>query len=237
MNTTGTKIVKVRRPDCLGWMTTFSDMVTLLLTFFVMIIAMSSLDSKALKETFGYFRWAAGVLEFPDSQELRVHKDEVQRERVVETSLQALSDGVDRALREQAAGLAGKGKDLVEVVEDRRGLAVRIKGDVLFPEGASTISEDARPVLMAVASVLKETSGTISVEGHTDAVGGEMDNRYLSLERASRVADFLVMEAGLKASRFCVAGYGMTKPVATNETPSGRRKNRRVEIVLLRNTL
>ncbi|HPC46476.1 MAG TPA: flagellar motor protein MotB, partial [Deltaproteobacteria bacterium] len=65
MAVNGTREIRVRRIDRLGWMTTFSDMVTLLLTFFVMIIAMSSMDRKSLEDAFGFFRSVAGPLYFP----------------------------------------------------------------------------------------------------------------------------------------------------------------------------
>jgi chemotaxis protein MotB len=230
----GVKTLKVRRADRMGWMTTFSDMVTLLLTFFVMIIAMSSLDSKALKDMLGYFSSASGALEFPSRTGIDLKQRIVDRPQAIEPSAMKLREAIAEALKAREPDAKGRGMDLVDVEENPRGLMVRMGSDVLFSGGSSTLRDEARPVLTAMAGVLKDSAGTISVEGHTDSTGDEKGNWYLSIARAMRVVDFFVYEAGMKPSRFCVAGYGMRKPVATNDTEGGRQKNRRVEIVVLR---
>lgn len=231
--------VYVKLPDRLGWMTTFSDMVTLLLTFFVMIIAMSSMDNKTLQESFGFFRSVAGPLQFPSEHEAHMAQPFVKPEpRIIELESDSLFRSITLTLKEKGVhDLLTKGMDLFEVVETSRGLAIRIPGDILFAEGSVQVKKDAGIVLGAIAQNIRSTSPTISIEGHTDDVGGNDANWRLSLQRAISVADFFVYNLGMPPGRFCVAGYGELKSIATNETATGRAKNRRVEIILLKDRI
>jgi chemotaxis protein MotB len=103
--------------------------------------------------------------------------------------------------------------------------------------GTSVIKRDALPVLQAIADVIKSTDSTIAIEGNTDSLGNEEANWKLSLKRAISIVDFFEYTEGLSSSRFCVAGYGSMRPVAPNDTEEGRAKNRRVEIILLKDRL
>lgn len=229
------RIIRIRRADRLGWMTTFSDMVTLLLTFFVMIIAMSSMDRKSLENAFGFFRSVAGPLHFPSRGAIDVRPDVAGPiPRIMELNRQALYDRIVKELAKRPPQPLNRGLDFLEVAEADRGLVIRLSGDVLFEEGSSRIGAQGERILSAVAEVLMTTQATISVEGHTDGRGGEDANRVLSLERAVGVMEYMVYKLHMPSSRFCVAGYGMHRPIATNDTETGRQKNRRVEIVLLK---
>jgi outer membrane protein OmpA-like peptidoglycan-associated protein len=72
---------------------------------------------------------------------------------------------------------------------------------------------------------------TLQVEGHTDSVGTDDFNQRLSEQRAGSVREFLIGQ-GLNDSAITAEGFGKTEPVATNDTPEGRQRNRRVEIVV-----
>lgn len=231
--------VYVKLPDRLGWMTTFSDMVTLLLTFFVMIIAMSSMDNKTLQESFGFFRSVAGPLQFPSEHEAKIQQNLVTPElRVIELSAESLYRDIMLTLKEQQGQQVRiRGMDLFEVVETSRGIAIRVPGDVLFAEGSTQVKKEAGGVLGAIAKNIGSIGMTISIEGHTDTMGNESSNWSLSLQRAISVTDYFVYTIGMPPGRFCVAGYGELKPIATNDTASGREKNRRVEIILLKDRI
>jgi OOP family OmpA-OmpF porin len=71
----------------------------------------------------------------------------------------------------------------------------------------------------------------VTIEGHTDNVGGAKYNEKLSQKRAESVKKYLVDRFGIAASRLTAKGYGLTKPIADNKTAAGRQKNRRVEAV------
>jgi OOP family OmpA-OmpF porin len=100
---------------------------------------------------------------------------------------------------------------------------------VNFDFDESTIRSDGKPVLDEAVRTLKEEAGiTVSVEGHTDAVGSDAYNQGLSERRADAVADYLAA-GGVARRRLSTVGFGEAKPVASNETEDGRAQNRRVE--------
>jgi outer membrane protein OmpA-like peptidoglycan-associated protein len=100
-----------------------------------------------------------------------------------------------------------------------------------FDFNSDVIRPESRPTLEKVAAILKENKDwKMQIEGHTDNIGGESFNRTLSEKRAAAVVKFLT-DTGIEASRLSSQGAGLSKPVASNETETGRAQNRRVEII------
>jgi chemotaxis protein MotB len=130
-------------------------------------------------------------------------------------------------------------QDKVQTVIAQRGLVIRLLTDrVLFDSGLADLKPAATPVLSKVGDILRrERIHQVMVEGHTDSVpiAGSVfpTNWELSTARASRVVRFLIA-SGVQSRRLSAAGYSALHPIATNLTASGRSRNRRVEIVLLR---
>ena len=123
-------------------------------------------------------------------------------------------------------------------VRDGR-LVMRLPQDVLFPSGSANLSRDGELALMEVAVILKQFSDRrFMVAGHTDNQPVKdkselyKDNWELSMARALVVTRFMV-EAKMKPENIVAAGYGEFDPLAKNNTPEGRRENRRIEIILL----
>jgi chemotaxis protein MotB len=146
---------------------------------------------------------------------------------------QAMYDELLAALRREIAD-----KD-VELRRAREGVAVSIVDRVLFPSGQATLTPEGREVVDKVAHVLAATpSQRIVIEGHTDDVpiGPELRERFpsnweLSTARASEVVRELVA-GGVPPPALQAVGRADTQPVASNETEAGRRRNRRIEIIL-----
>ena len=120
---------------------------------------------------------------------------------------------------------------------DERGLVTRMLDQVLFDSGKAQLRKSASPVLDKVAKVLQEVPDQpVGVEGHTDNVpikhSGWADNKALSVARANAVVDYLA-DHDIDRARLMPIGYGEEHPIASNDTASGRQKNRRVEIVIL----
>jgi chemotaxis protein MotB len=131
----------------------------------------------------------------------------------------------------------------VEVRDNR--MLIQLPGDVLFDSGRDRLKVEGEKILLQVAQVIRDdrelAAREFQVAGHTDAkplAGGPFkDNWGLSAMRARSVLDLLTTPAdedggGLDPKHWSAAGYGETDPVATNETPEGRTKNRRVELVV-----
>src|SRR5207247_556217 len=120
---------------------------------------------------------------------------------------------------------------ILETRDTARGLIVNMS-DVLFDTGRYTLRPGAREKLAKVSGILLANPGLrIEVEGHTDSVGGDEYNQRLSEQRASSVRDYLVSQ-GVANNSVTARGFGKAQPVASNDTPTGRQMNRRVELVV-----
>jgi outer membrane protein OmpA-like peptidoglycan-associated protein len=123
----------------------------------------------------------------------------------------------------------------VEKVNNGEGLKVTFDAGILFATGSSTLSPDSQDALTKFAQTLVENPETnISISGHTDNTGSDAINQPLSEKRAESVANFLALK-GVARNRMTTVGNGSKQPVVSNDTPEGRTKNRRVEIIILAN--
>ncbi|MFN3876336.1 MAG: OmpA family protein, partial [Flavobacteriales bacterium] len=105
--------------------------------------------------------------------------------------------------------------------------------DIKFPTGSAEIAKSSEHILDELIAFLKENPTIkVRIEGHTDNVGQLADNMALSNDRAFTVMGYL-QQKGIAAARLSFKGYGPTKPVASNETPEGRARNRRTEFVIV----
>ena len=120
---------------------------------------------------------------------------------------------------------------ILQTRDTARGLIVNMS-DVLFDTASYTLKPAAREKLAKISGIVLAHPGLIlQVEGHTDSVGGDEYNQELSEHRAGAVRDFLI-EQGVASSAVTARGFGKTQPIASNDTPEGRQKNRRVELVV-----
>lgn len=120
---------------------------------------------------------------------------------------------------------------VLQTRDSARGLIVNMS-DVLFDTGSATLKPGAREKLAKISGILLAHPGlSLQIEGHTDSVGSDEFNQELSGRRADSVRDYLAQE-GVLASSMTARGFGKTQPVATNDTPEGRQRNRRVELVV-----
>lgn len=120
---------------------------------------------------------------------------------------------------------------------ERVGEGIRVVFDtgILYSSGSSTLTAGSRYNIEKLSRILNRYHDTsIVIEGHTDNIGGETANQRLSERRAESVAS-LLRSYGVSGNRMSTVGYGQTRPVATNETETGRRLNRRVEVLIYAN--
>lgn len=119
--------------------------------------------------------------------------------------------------------------------ETDRGLVVTL-GDLLFATGKSDLTGGAGANLDKLAAFLGEYGDrTVLIEGHTDSVGSEESNQFLSQRRAESVKSYLVSR-GVQANRLTTLGLGQGSPVSSNDTATGRQQNRRVEVIISNST-
>ncbi|WP_439090096.1 OmpA family protein [Serratia bockelmannii] len=120
----------------------------------------------------------------------------------------------------------------ISVRDSKNAVTLSMRSDVLFAFDSDAIAAKAEPALQQVAQfIAAEPVGNVVIEGHTDAVGSDKYNQDLSLRRARAVAVWLIAH-GVEKSRLSERGKGEAEPVASNDTPTGRAKNRRVDFVL-----
>ncbi|MBN1385100.1 MAG: OmpA family protein [Elusimicrobia bacterium] len=128
-----------------------------------------------------------------------------------------------------------KVENKIEVKEEKRGLVVNLASSVLFDSGKAQLKPAAHSMLNEVVKLMQEyPDNQVSIEGHTDSRGSKAYNKNLSEKRAQAVYDILVSKYGVDSRRLRAVGYGEENPLASNKTDSGRKQNRRVEIIILK---
>lgn len=226
------------------WLLTYSDLITLLMIFFVVMYAISDTNAQKMAALASSLAQAltgapaAGVL--PDG------------------GLPSVVPGIAPAPGGTAAG--GQGNESAELARARaelqqyiqqeglegqvtlrtedRGLVVSMADAVLFPSGSAELTPAARTILRRVGQALARLPSYLRVEGHTDNLPINTpafpSNWELSTARATNVVRVLIAEAGIKPGRLSATGYGEYRPVAPNDNEAGRTSNRRVDIVVLK---
>ncbi len=138
------------------------------------------------------------------------------------------SNRMEKQKQEMEAATRGTGIQVSQTSDNR--LKLEIPADVSFDTGRSDIKSNFRPVLERFAQTLNDNpAATVSIIGHTDSTGGANINDPLSVDRAARTRDYL-SQRGISPNRIMIDGRGEREPIASNDSDSGRARNRRVEI-------
>lgn len=247
------------------WMATFSDLMNLLLCFFVLLFSMSTVDAEKFEElaaslssSFSIMSGGAqaigdGVLISNGVSQLNELADKVNN-MGYESEEQEQDDAITEVKEEQLAetekiaeeveSLAEKNNIDAELDVDFNGqyVTLTLNGALLFDSGSAKIKEESMPVLDKLALILtKYKDHTIEIEGHTDNVpihtSEFKDNNELSSFRALSVFNYLLEVSELDPVNLKHSGRGEYVPVADNSTAEGRMRNRRVEIKIYSNLL
>ncbi len=138
------------------------------------------------------------------------------------------SSRMEKQKQEMEAATRGTGIEVSQTADNR--LKLEIPADVSFDTGRSDIKSNFRPVLERFAQTLQDNpAATVAIIGHTDSTGSDNVNDPLSVDRAARTRDYLSMR-GVSPNRVQIDGRGEREPIASNDSDSGRARNRRVEI-------
>ena len=221
-----------------AWMATFSDMATLLLTFFVLLLSFANMDIEnfkvalgSVKEAFGVQHRAMGDFEAMSTSPIEL-SDQQSAESVSEDDESNEFNEVKEYIKRH------KLQKAITVSKDPRGIVLRINDLVLFDTGSDELKLDAFRVLDVVGELVGFSTGELAIQGHTDDrpihTARFPSNWELSTARSTAVLRYLMKEANLSPARVHVAGYADARPVTNDKTEEGRAKNRRVEFVFMR---
>lgn len=206
-------------------MVTYSDLVTLLLTFFVLLLSMASMDKIKFSKATASIAGAFGVMASSQQAELQSHQ-------VISFAPMDddFSSRVYRRLKSKLRELKLNKK--IKLVKDRGAVVLRIDESILFAAGQKNLNPASYPVLRKVAELVRPLPLNVKVEGHTDDRGAEIANWDLSVGRAVMVLRFLATNQLVPLNRMSATGYGSQKPLFPNDSDEERALNRRVEFVL-----
>jgi len=255
-----------------AWIVTFADLMSLLLTFFVLLLSFSNMEVQefkklagAMRESFGLqsFERYAGVIELEGGvvgtsarnvtpiplPELNV-EDKVAPEPTLEEEVKPEeepgpaqevpdleAEASRRTFNEIQTVLADEiASDIMDVERAGNVTIVRFPDQVSFPSGSGELKQEFLPVLSKLLSVLSESEGQIIISGHTDdlpiSTSQYRSNWDLSASRATSVAHYILQFTPITPDRITVQGYADSRPLAPNDSPENRAKNRRVEITI-----
>lgn len=207
------------------WIVTFSDLVTLLLTFFVLLLSMANMDQVKFTQASDSLAGAFGVMGSSD-------KTEITTPKIVTFS--PINDDftaqVYRRLRTKLRELKLNKK--IKIVQDRGAVVLRIDEAILFQSGQRHLQPEAESILRKVAELIRPLPLNLKIEGHTDDLGDEMANWDLSVNRAVVVLRFMATNQLVALNRMAATGYGSQRPLFPNNSERERALNRRVEFVL-----
>lgn len=223
------------------WMVTFSDLVTLILVFFILLFSMSQIDLIKFQMIADSFK-NREILDFnpsiiPNDQPPNIIEnpdgdggDDLTERGLDENSLQRLLAEIEEFLEENDL------EDVILANRTERGVVLVLDEQVLFETGEAEIIGGENAFLDKVGSMLENIPNLVKVEGHTDnrpiTTFRYPSNWELSAARSSSVIRYLIENFQLESSRFIAVGYGETRPIVPNTGPENWQKNRRVEIVI-----
>jgi len=218
--------------DNATWLCTFNDLMTLLLTFFVLLFSMSSLDFKKMKTFQASLQGALGILESGEMTEFGVIEQIEPRRDNERSELDSEQEDTEAFVDAISVELG------IDVSVTERAWTIVLEDTVLFESGRADINPEAHTILDRIAAWMNKVHFPIRIEGHTDNVPVHTErfpsNWELSTTRAVNVLKYLISAGGVAAPRCSAIGYGDSRPLYPNDTREHRRKNRRVEFVLLK---
>lgn len=204
------------------WVVSYADFITLLFAFFTAMYAISNVDKQKLEQFSGSMKKA------------------FKSEQVIEGT--GIGDGsfqssyIEMELRKLLPQIMPENAYLSK---DSRGIVVSLGDVIIFEPGSTEIKKEGIEKLREIALLLKKLPNSIIIEGHTDNIpltgkeGSIKNNWQLSALRAAKVLEIFIKDFRFPPERLSVAGYGEYKPLMSNDTPSGRARNRRVDIIVV----
>ena len=234
-----------------GWLVTYADLMTLLLTFFILLFSISSMNLEKFKHALAAIQVSLGE-ESPPVQLLEIIDDPPASVALTEGQVDSEGTAVpqQKIALENLIGLKSKdiyrdvkrfihkrevGDHIVVSIEGSK-IVIRVTGKVLFESGIAILNPEATPILDDITDIIKRyPEYRLRIEGHSDNIPISTpqfpSNWELSAVRSTTVLRYLI-EKGLDPHRLTATGYGSLLPLVPNTTEANRARNRRVEFVL-----
>ncbi|OKL36217.1 flagellar motor protein MotS [Domibacillus mangrovi] len=211
------------------WMVTFSDLVTLILVFFVLLFSMSQIDKAKFQKISESFRDQQSFDENSSIVPGEYPNEEIKPGG--EASLDQLYEEIKVFLQENDLG------QTADVIRDERGVVLVLEEKLLFDSGKAALTLGSYTYMEKIGTLFADMPNMIKVEGHTDNRPIQSavypSNWELSTSRASSVIRYFINEFSLEPARFVAVGYADTRPLVPNTTEENMQKNRRVEIIMI----
>jgi chemotaxis protein MotB len=220
------------------WLLTYSDLITLLMILFVVMYAMSNVDSqkysqvvKSLSSGFGTGQTIVATGSGGDSILQAPIIPEQSSDSAEKKEMNSMEKEVENFISENSL------QDSISTAMEERGFVISFKDNIFFDSGKAEVRNEMKDKLNSIASVLNKMDNYVRVEGHTDNVPISTrefsSNWQLSAIRASNVTEYLIKYAHMAPEKLSSIGYGEYRPIESNDSEAGRSKNRRIDIVLL----
>ncbi|MDD4526575.1 MAG: OmpA family protein [Candidatus Margulisbacteria bacterium] len=219
------------------WSITFADLMTLLLTFFILLYSMSKIDVEKYLSLADSLRKTHGIEVKTETGKIISGNFDLVAENVTN-----LNDILNKKLEEILRNInifvfQNQLQNIVKAYIDERGVVINISDSMLFKEGDDNLTPQSRTILNYLMELFQTFPYPLLIEGHTDnsPIGTIRfpSNWELSTLRACNVIKYFISK-GISPSRLSAEGFGEFRPIANNATYSGRSMNRRVEIVFKR---
>ncbi len=215
-------------PGAPVWMCTFADLMSLLLCFFVLLLSFAVMDQQKYQIVAGSMKDAFGI------QQDKPVEDEIKKgNEMISADFQTVPLQIQMEMAEHFTQEIAGGE--LETEYAPSGLILRIKGNMAFDSGRARLRPEFLPLLDKIGRLAQRAELMVEVSGHTDTLplrAGQSSfssNWALSAARAVAVVEYLLDKYQLPASRLAAIGYAYGQPIASNSTPEGRARNRRVE--------
>ena len=230
------------------WVISYADFVTMLLALFMVMFATSHMGAtkikdvnKSIQKVFTNQSVIQNTKEINTDENVKNVEQDVKKEGILEDTGDSILEGKNGILDSEAVMEQIK-KDInvdtsVKVLKSDRGVVIRLNDTMLFDPGSAIIKSEAMATLQKISGSLEKFQNPIVIEGHTDSMPIRNEkypsNWELSTARATNIIKYMVQTYKLPPSRLSAVGYGEYMPIESNDSPIGRAKNRRVDIIVL----
>jgi len=227
------------------WVVSYADFITLLFAFFVVLYAISQVDAKKMSHLITSMQSAFNTKVFPSgSARLSLQTgggtppdphvldlDTYPTKRLIDPKMAEIERSIVLTIGDDEL------KDKVQIIEEERGLVVRLAETGFFDPGKAMFKPRSEALLLKIGESLRNIPNQVRIEGHTDNTPINTpefpSNWVLSTARATSILNLFINKIGMDQERLAIAGYGEFRPIDSNSTVEGRSRNRRVDIVVL----